>query len=189
MNRVTIPNIITSFRILGALILIFLPYPETAFLVVYSLCGISDVLDGAIARLTATQSEWGAKLDSVADLIFYSAMLIKIIPFLIGNMNNHVWFFAGLIILIRTTAYIVAAIKYRKFASLHTYLNKLTGFAVFCIPYLLVLTKKYTLVCSIVCVIGFIASLEELILHITSKNYDTQNKTLFSDKDAIIPKK
>ncbi len=179
MKRFTIPNIITSLRILGALILIFLPYPQTAFLVIYSLCGISDVLDGTIARLTSTQSELGAKLDSIADLIFYSATLIKIIPLLIGNMNNWVWIFAAVVIFVRIAAYITAAVKYHKFASQHTYLNKLTGFAVFSLPYLLVIADNYTLVCSLVCVVGFIASLEELILHIVSKDYSTSKKTLF----------
>ncbi len=188
MNRLTVPNIITSLRILGAVILVFLPYPKTTFLVVYTLCGISDVLDGAIARLTSTQSEWGAKLDSVADLVFYAAMLFKIIPFLVGVLNNSVWGFAGIVILVRIFAYLLAAIKYRKFASLHTYLNKLTGFVVFCLPYLLVITDKYTLVCSIACIVGFLASLEELILHILSKNYSVHNKTLLSNKNAIPQK-
>lgn len=188
MSRITIPNIITSLRIFGALILIFLPYPEIAFLIVYTLCGTSDVLDGAIARLTSTQSEWGAKLDSVADLVFYAAMLFKIIPFLFGKMNSLVWFLAAVVILVRISAYITAAIKYRRFASLHTYLNKLTGFAVFCLPYLLVITDKYTLVCSIACIVGFLASLEELILHILSKNYSVHNKTLLSNKNAIPQK-
>lgn len=182
MKKLTIPNIITSARILGAFVLLFLPCPKTAFLVVYTLCGISDILDGTIARLTSTQSEWGARLDSIADLVFYAAMLIKVIPFLFGTINNLVWFFAGAVILIRLASYIVAAIKYRRFSSQHTYLNKFTGFAVFSLPYLLVITDKLTFLCSIICIVGFLASLEEFILHIVSSSYDETHKTLLSVK-------
>lgn len=178
MKNINIPNIITSTRILGAVIMLSLPYPKTAFLVLYTLCGISDVLDGMVARLTATQSEWGAKFDSVADLLFYAAMLIKIIPTLIKSLDFLVWIFAGIVILIRLSSYVLAAIKYRKFASQHTYLNKLTGFAVFCLPYLLVITDLHNVVAILVCAVGFLASLEEFILHVVSSNYDTSRKTL-----------
>ena len=39
---------------------------STLFLTIYVLTGISDVLDGAIARKYTTTSELGAKLDSIA---------------------------------------------------------------------------------------------------------------------------
>ena len=182
MKNLNVPNIITASRILGAVTMVFLPYPQTAFLVLYTLCGISDVLDGVIARLTSSESEWGARLDSIADLVFYAAMLIKITPVLTKTLDNVVWIFAAVVILVRLSSYLIAAIKYRKFASQHTYLNKLTGFAVFCLPYLLAITDLHNLIAVLVCVIGFLASLEELILHVVCSGYDTSRKTLLSVK-------
>ena len=54
----------------------------------YIYCGISDILDGFIARKTKNESEIGAKLDSVSDIIFVVVAMIKILPFL--NLTNGI---------------------------------------------------------------------------------------------------
>lgn len=74
------PNFITFLRIIGALWLCFIRPFTTAFYVVYTICGISDMLDGWVARMTGSAGEFGAKLDSIADLLFYSVMLLRIFP-------------------------------------------------------------------------------------------------------------
>ncbi len=64
-----LPNFLTVLRILsipGFLILLVNGYPAAA-LVVFVAGGITDALDGAIARLTHTQTELGAILDPLAD--------------------------------------------------------------------------------------------------------------------------
>ena len=180
MKKITVPDAITFIRIIGAAVLLFLKFNSLVFLTVYTVCGISDVIDGTVARATGTQSEGGARLDSIADLIFYSVMLIKAIPSLFGNVDNSVWIFACAVLLVRISSYIVAAIKYRCFSSVHTYLNKLTGFAVFILPYLLYVTKNHTPVCLTVCAIGITASAEEFAIHIVSSEYTQANKTLIS---------
>ena len=45
-----LPNIITSFRIAGSLGLLLCDVTGTAFWIIYSLCGISDLADGWLAR-------------------------------------------------------------------------------------------------------------------------------------------
>ena len=42
---------------------------------IYTFAGLTDVLDGWLARKTGRASEFGARLDSVADLLFYSVLL------------------------------------------------------------------------------------------------------------------
>ena len=45
----TVPNIITAFRLIGSLVLLlFIPTYSTAFFIIYTLCGISDVVDGTM---------------------------------------------------------------------------------------------------------------------------------------------
>ncbi|MDS1003847.1 CDP-alcohol phosphatidyltransferase family protein [Clostridium sporogenes] len=45
-----IPNLITMIRILGITVLVFIrPFSEI-FFIIYLICGISDILDGMIAR-------------------------------------------------------------------------------------------------------------------------------------------
>lgn len=132
-----IPNIITTLRIIGSICLLFTSPFSKEFFIIYSLCGVSDALDGFIARKTNTASEFGAKLDSISDLVFYAVMLYIIFPVLWYELPSVIWYIVSFIVIIRLCAYTVSVIKYRGFAPLHTYLNKLTGFAVFVIPYIM----------------------------------------------------
>lgn len=62
-HRLSLADIITMFRIMGAVSLLdFRPF-SSAFFCVYALTGLSDVLDGLIARKTHTESEFGARLE------------------------------------------------------------------------------------------------------------------------------
>ena len=75
-----IANIITASRILFSVLLLFLPVLGAGFYVTYLLCGITDMIDGTIARKTGTVSEFGARLDTVADFVFLFASLAKFLP-------------------------------------------------------------------------------------------------------------
>ena len=87
----SLPNYITFCRIIGSILLLFLKPFSIAFFAIYSICGISDLLDGYIARSTKTTSEFGAKLDSIADLSFYAVMFLKIFPTLIDTLPLWLW--------------------------------------------------------------------------------------------------
>ena len=75
-----IANIITGSRIVFSVPLMFLPLSSTWFYVLYLFCGFTDMIDGTIARKTGTVSEFGARLDTVADFVFLSASLAKFLP-------------------------------------------------------------------------------------------------------------
>ncbi len=173
-----IPNIITSVRILGTFSLFFIKPFSLAFFVIYTLSGISDIMDGFAARKLGAESELGTKLDSIADLFFYAVMLIKIFPTLFDILPRAIWIAVGCIILIRLCSYTVAAVKYHRFSSLHTYLNKLTGIIIFIVPYFVKLPCGPAL-CIAVCAVAALAAIEELIIHIKSKEYSEKEKTIF----------
>ncbi|MBQ6866890.1 MAG: CDP-alcohol phosphatidyltransferase family protein, partial [Clostridia bacterium] len=63
-------NLITILRILASAALLFCPALSPAFFAVYIFAGVTDMLDGFVARRTGTASDFGAKLDTAADLIF-----------------------------------------------------------------------------------------------------------------------
>ncbi len=174
----SLPNFITALRIVGTIYLLFTEPFEKTFFIIYTLAGITDVLDGFIARKTNSVSEFGTKLDSVADLLFYAVMVLKIFTRLLEKVIRPVWIAVSVIVAIRLAAYITALVKYHCFASLHTYLNKLTGFSVFCTPYLYN-TPYLTIFCVILCIIAFLSSVEELCTHITRKTYRSNLKTIF----------
>lgn len=177
-NKKNIPNCITSVRLAGALILFFVEPFSVPFYLIYTLCGVTDVLDGMAARKLDASSELGSILDSIADLLFYAVMLFYVIPYLWKRVPVMVWYVVGLIFALRVVSYSAAWFKYRRFASLHTYGNKATGLCVFAVPYLLLVIDD-TAVCAIACTLGMLSTIEELLIHLNSPSYDPKAKTIF----------
>ncbi|MGM9640882.1 MAG: CDP-alcohol phosphatidyltransferase family protein [Faecousia sp.] len=172
-----IPNFITALRIVGTGFLLFIKPFSTSFYVVYALCGVSDVLDGAIARATGNTSAAGAMLDSVADLLFYGVMVIRILPMLWQRLPMGIWYAVGAVLLLRFASYSTAALRFHRFAALHTYMNKLTGAAVFALPCFILLPVCVPY-CVGACVLAGIASAEELLIHALSSEYDANRKSI-----------
>lgn len=169
MFKRNIPNIITGIRILGTVCLLFLEPLSLIFYIVYTISGISDALDGWAARKMKLQSSFGSKLDSVADLLFYTVMMIKIFPVLWENLPKTIWIVVGIILILRLADYTVTAVKYRKFAALHTYMNKLTGALLFLLPYsihLPILLPHSVVICAV----ALFATVQELAIHIKDKS-------------------
>lgn len=177
-HKLNVADYITLLRIAGTVLLLALKPLSTEFFIIYALTGVTDVLDGWIARKLKTAGDFGARLDSISDLLFYTVILVRLLPILIDKMPNGIWYVVAVIICIRVSAYITAAVKYRRFASLHTYLNKFTGVTVFLIPFFLI-TDHAVVFCHIVCAVALISSLEELIIHIRSNNYCPKVKSIF----------
>ena len=173
-----LPNAISILRIVGTIWLLLMKPLTPLFFVVYTVTGVTDVLDGAIARRYGTESELGARLDSIADLLFYTLILIRIFPVLWATLPKVIWVVVGMILLIRFISYGLAAFKYHLFASVHTYLNKFTGLMVFGVVYAIgsPIAVPY---CWLVCLVAMLGSLEELFIHVTSKEYDHTRKTIF----------
>ncbi len=172
-----IPNIITSLRIVGTAAIVFIRPLSKGFYLLYFLTGLTDVLDGFIARRLHISSEFGSKLDSVADMLFYAVMLISVFPVLWELLPAGIWGLLCIVLVVRGLSYITAAVKYHRFASTHTWLNKLTGVAVFSIPFVLLLPCDIFL-CWVICSISAAASAEELIIHLVSKSYDPNTKSI-----------
>ncbi|WP_341442363.1 CDP-alcohol phosphatidyltransferase family protein [Oxobacter pfennigii] len=170
------PNAISVMRIVCSVILLFLKPMSSLFFILYILCGISDFLDGYIARKTNQTSKFGAVIDSTADLIFYAVLLMIFIPII--KMPLWVLIWIGAITIIRIGSLIIGFIRYQAIAFLHTYANKASGFALFCFPFLynflgLIITA------GILCSMASISALEELMINITSKHLSRDVKSIF----------
>ena len=172
---------ITSVRIDASLFLLLLPLRSAGFLVIYTLTGLTDVLDGWLARKTGTASDFGARLDSIADLLFYTILLLRLFPVLWQLLPPQIWYAVAGIILVRLAAYVTAAVKFHRFAALHTWLNKLTGAAVFLLPYALAMTTGVVYSWGL-CVLAFAASAEELVIHLCQPGYPSDRKSIFQQK-------
>jgi CDP-diacylglycerol--glycerol-3-phosphate 3-phosphatidyltransferase len=172
-------NAVTSLRLIGAIIMIFIEPLSGAFYAVYTICGLSDGIDGTIARKMGTSSEFGARLDSVSDIAFYLVMFIKLMPVLWEMMPMWIWYMVGAVLVIRMCAYGMAYLKYHRMAAIHTYCNKVTGALVFLIPYMLML-PCYVVLCAITACVAMIGSFEEFLIHTVSPKYQTERKSIFA---------
>ena len=153
-----IANVITSSRIILTFILLPIPIFSLPFYLVYALCGFTDMIDGFIARRTNTQSEFGAKLDSVADTFFSFVCLYKVI-FAI-DLNAWIWSWIALIAIIKVLNIIFGYIFEKRIIMLHTTANKVTGFLLFIWVFVIFFIDINTAALPI-CMIATFAALQE----------------------------
>ncbi|KAB3525745.1 CDP-alcohol phosphatidyltransferase family protein [Alkaliphilus serpentinus] len=171
-----IPNYITTSRILLSIVLLIVKPLSLSFYLIYLACGFSDVIDGYIARKLGGTSKFGAKLDSIADLIMLTVLLILLYPIINPSRGNILWIIS--VASIRLLSILVALMKYKTFVILHTYGNKITGLTLFIVPLLIPYIDTGTLV-NITLLIATISAFEELIIQITSKKLQLNRPSIF----------
>lgn len=125
-------DLITGSRMLFSLTLLAFPLPLPAFAALYLLCGITDMLDGFVARRLHTESDRGAILDSAADLLFAAAYAVRILPQL--SVPLWIWIWAAAIAAAKVTGILIAGKKTHGLAIAHSFGNKLTGLLLFLLP-------------------------------------------------------
>lgn len=151
-------NIITGIRVLFSLILLFTKAFSPTFYALYIIAGMSDVLDGIVARKLNLESKFGEKLDTAADICFVGATLYKLIPAM--QMPIWLWLWIGAIVLIKLTNIISGFLHQKTFVVKHTAANKITGILFFLLPFSL---SFLPLECgvTIVCTMATIAAIHE----------------------------
>ncbi len=130
--RKQIANIITISRILSSIYLLLCPVFSIRFYIVYLFCGITDMVDGTIARKTKSVSELGARLDTIADSVFVAVCFVKVLPLM--QLPVWLWTWIVIIAIIKIGNVVWGLISNKKLVSIHTILNKVTGFILFLLP-------------------------------------------------------
>lgn len=166
MNRdyFNIPNIITSIRFFGALVILFLKPFSLLFFIIFFIAGFTDCIDGFLARKLNSVTDFGSKLDSVCDLVFYIVLFIKIMPYLISILPTTIWYFVAIVLITRIALYIYAGTHNKGLISNHTYLNKITGVMIYLLPFVS-LTKYIEEYAWLTVIISMLAVFHEI------KNY------------------
>ena len=124
-----LPNILSSLRIVGTVVLLLSDVSSILFGVLYIVCGISDIADGWLARKLKCVTRTGALLDSVADICFVACCAWKLLPIL--ELPQWLWLWAGVIVAIKVVNQISALVMYGHCCFPHTTANKATGFVLF----------------------------------------------------------
>jgi CDP-diacylglycerol--glycerol-3-phosphate 3-phosphatidyltransferase len=154
-----IANVITGSRILFSLPLAFLPLSSAWFYILYLFCGLSDMIDGAIARKTSAVSQFGSRLDTIADFIFLAVCGAKILP----RIPIPVWLWVWILTIaaIKIFNITLVFIQKKKLISIHCVFNKTTGFALFLFPLSLPFVKTAYSALAI-CVLATLAAMQEV---------------------------
>ena len=153
-----IANIMTSCRILLGITLLFYPVFSVGFYCTYILCGFTDMVDGTIARKTNSVSEFGARLDTTSDFLFFAVTLIKLLPVI--HIPKWIWLWIVIIAIIKIFNVILGFAYTKKLISLHTVMNKITGLLLFLLPLALQFIEiKYSLIA--VCIVATFSAIQE----------------------------
>ena len=151
-------NLITTVRILCSIALLFCAALSPWFYVLYITAGLSDMIDGWVARKTNTVSDFGSKLDTVADILFVTVCLVKLLPVLHLPVWIYVWI--GIIACIKVFNIVYSYVVRKQFLTDHSILNKVTGALLFLLPLTLsVIDVKYS--AAMVCAVATVAGIQE----------------------------
>ena len=177
-RRSKMANIITGIRITVSIVLLFCPVFSPVFYALYIAAGISDVLDGAVARKTGTVSEFGSRLDTAADIIFAAVCLIKLLPVL--DIPNWLYIWVAVIAAIKFGIIALEYIRHKKLVAVHSLLNKATGAVLFIFPLTLTfIDLKYS--AAAVCIMATAAALMEG--YAVFRETSDKQRVLCSDND------
>ena len=151
-------NLITSCRILCSIVLLFFPAFSPPFYVLYCLAGFTDMIDGTVARKTNSVSEFGSKLDTVADFVFVAVCIIKLIPVL--NVETWMYIWIAVIFVIKVINIVSGYVMHKKLVAVHSVINKVAGALLFALPLTLrFIELRYSAV--VVCAVATFAAVQE----------------------------
>lgn len=175
MKKTYLPNLLTLCRIVLSFCLLLLPYQSVLFVLLYLVCGLTDILDGFLARKLNTETQVGAKLDSLADL----CMCVMIIITITKQTHANILVLIGICIIfvIRLGNALFSKFKFKRISSIHTNTNKIAGLLFFICP----LTCDFTNIpLYITGIAALLSSAEEFLILLRSNVLNLNRKSMFS---------
>ena len=176
----TIPNIISLTRIFLAPLVYFLlsVNNKIALTLILVFVGLTDAVDGFIARKLKQDSNFGAKLDSCADIIYYA---IFIFWFLTKYYQDwHIYFYLSVLpIALILLAQIITQLRFRAFASFHLYSIKASAMLAYLTVVCSLLFGFNKSLIQLLLIFWSIASLETLITSVMIKKIQYNIKSVF----------
>ena len=176
-----LPNLLSCSRIALSVMLLFLIDKPVPFAIMYFLCGISDLIDGYLARLLNAETTLGIKLDSLGDFIFYAVWLFILLTFVKNADSGQIIICVTIVAIIRIANLVITKIKFRQWNVMHTIGNKLTGLSLFLMLPICVYTNNIPFWSMIVFgAIAALSALEESAILLKSKSYDANRRSVLS---------
>ncbi len=128
-NVVNLPNLISLYRVLVAPVILYFALTGQEGLFVIFLCTslISDILDGNLARLMKLQTNFGAALDNLGDILTYILALWGLFLFKWTEIEPHAWIL-WVFLSVFVISYIVSFARFGKIPGLHLYSAVTAGY-------------------------------------------------------------
>lgn len=163
-SRLTLPNMLTGFRFVAAPGLLWLASQNhgVAFMILLAIAFLTDLLDGLAARLTGQVSQFGATLDSWADVITYLTIAVGC-WWLWPDVVRRELIYVVLIVASCLLPAIAGFSKFGRFTSYHTWAVKLAALSMGLTLYVLFLGGP-ALPFRVAAVICILAAAEEIAL-------------------------
>lgn len=179
-NRWNVPNALSLYRILALPFIIYTicTANRESFILLLSINLITDILDGLIARLFNLQTEFGAKLDSVADVGTYIMAFMGMISLEKAFVATYKIEFI-ILISMWLIPQLCALVRFQRFPSFHLWSYKITGYlqGIFIFSYFVM--GFSALYFHLMLVVSYLTYLEELILVITLPKLQSNLKSIF----------
>jgi len=177
-----IPNALSISRIILAISLLFIPALSPLFLAVYVVAGVTDMIDGPIARKLDAVTSLGANLDGIADYTFTAIGIFTIVPALKPH-PTVVIIIVAMIIVMKGTGMIVGFIRYRQLMMMHTYGAKTGAMLAFLFPLVISVTGfDVNIMAVFLGLYVFLFLTEEIIINLILPE---PNRDICGLKDAI----
>ena len=164
-----IANLLSSARIVIALVLFTFKELTPAYLWLHLVCGLTDLLDGPIARATKSESLLGSRLDAAGDVLTYLAMCRILVKKKLLTMITLFTFLPPLLIML-VSAFIALA-RFHEFYFIHTALAKLFGFGCFFLP-LFALNGEVTAILTFLWIAALAGGIEMCVIMLMSNHAD-----------------
>jgi len=175
-----VPNFLSLYRLLMFPYLLYLGISrqESLFAIFLTINLITDVLDGLIARCFNMQTEFGARLDSIADFGTYIAAIAGVFFFKASDFQPHLGSFFVFISLL-CLAHILSLVKFRRMPSLHLYSWKIGGYIQGAFFIVLFLFGFYPAFYYLMITWGILAFCEHITIQLIIKEMQSNAKGLY----------
>jgi CDP-diacylglycerol--glycerol-3-phosphate 3-phosphatidyltransferase len=179
-NLWNFPNAISLYRLVSFPFLLYLIYinDESLFALLLCINLVSDILDGLIARVFKLQTEFGARLDSLADWGTYILGFLGIYKFKMEDHKADFWLLFVFISLIFFYN-VLSFVKFRRLPSLHPYSTKIGGYLQGIYFFSLFAFGYYQPLFYMAMIWGWVSSLEVIIILIYFKKLRSNVKGLY----------
>lgn len=123
-----LPNAISIVRILIAPVALWSAWQgnESLYKWLFTAAVVSDFLDGAIARLLRIESDLGARLDALGDMLTYLVLVFAVSWLWPDFINERLWLIV-IVLGVYAVSFAIGFLRFRRLNAFHSWAGKTTA--------------------------------------------------------------